>query len=50
MRKILLLAVITLTAILLLCTQYNKLAELRHALTEHYAGDAEKQQAVVWQR
>lgn len=48
MRRILLLAVITLMAILPLCAQNNKLAELRHALTEHYAGDAEKQQAAAW--
>ena len=31
-----------------MCAQNNKLAELRRTLTEHYAGDAEKQQAVVW--
>ena len=48
MRRILLLAVITLTAILPLCAQNNKLAELRRTLTEHYAGDAEKQQAAAW--
>lgn len=48
MRRILLLAVIILTAILPLCAQNNKLTELRHALTEHYAGDAEKQQAAAW--
>ena len=48
MRKILLLAVITLTAIMILCAQNNKLAELRRTLTEHYAGDAEKQRAAQW--
>ena len=48
MRRILLLAVITLTAILPLCAQDNKLAELRRMLTEHYAGDAEKQHAAAW--
>ena len=48
MRRILLLAVITLMAILPLCAQNNKLAELRRMLTEHYAGDAEKQQAVEY--
>ena len=48
MRRILLLAAITLTAILPLCAQNNKLAELRRTLTEHYAGDAEKQRAAAW--
>ena len=48
MRRILLLAVITLTAILPLCAQNNKLAELRRTLTEHYASDAEKLQAAAW--
>jgi len=48
MRRILLFVVITLTATLTLYAQNNKLTELRHALTEHYAGDEEKQQAVVW--
>ena len=37
-----------LTAILPLCAQNNKLAELRRTLTEHYAGDAEKQRAAQW--
>lgn len=48
MRRILLLAVITLMAILPLCAQNNKLTELRRMLTEHYAGDAEKQRAAAW--
>ncbi len=48
MRRILLLAVITLTAISSLCAQNNKLAELRRTLTEHYASDAEKLQAAAW--
>ena len=48
MRKILLLAVITMTAILPLCAQNNKLAELRRTLTEHYSNDAEKQRAAAW--
>ena len=48
MRKILLLAAIMMTAILSLCAQNNKLAELRRTLTEHYAGDAEKQRAAQW--
>lgn len=48
MRRILLLAVITLTAILPLCAQDNKLTELRRTLTEHYASDAEKQRAAAW--
>lgn len=48
MRRILLLAVITLTVILTLCAQNNKLTELRHMLTEHYSSDAEKQQAAAW--
>ena len=47
MRKILLLAVITLTAILPMCAQ-DKLAELRRTLTEHYSNDAEKQRAAAW--
>ena len=37
-----------LTAILPLCAQNNKLAELRCTLTEHYANDAEKQRAASW--
>ena len=48
MRRILLFVVITLTATLTLYAQNNKLTELRHALTEHYAGDEEKQQAAAW--
>ena len=35
-------------AILPLCAQNNKLTELRRMLTEHYAGDAEKQRAAAW--
>ena len=31
-----------------MCAQNNKLAELRRMLTEHYASDAEKQQAAAW--
>ena len=48
MRRIFLLAVITLTAISFMCAQNNKLTELRRTITEHYAGDAEKQQAAAW--
>ena len=47
MRKTILLAVITLTAILPMCAQ-DKLAELRRTLTEHYSNDAEKQRATAW--
>ena len=48
MRKKLLLAVIMLTAILPLCAQNNKLAELRRTLIEHYSNDTEKQRAAQW--
>lgn len=47
MRKIIILAV-TLTVILPLCAQDNKLTGLRRTLTEHYSNDAEKQRAAAW--